>query len=276
MEREWMVLDAFNNTQGPYSQMEVLQLCLSHGDLLVIGPDMLHWQRASELPKLNPRATSRQDPSGERLDANGQPIQHRIGAARCADRDIQELLGLMKGILADGVVTDSEVVALAEWAGSHPWAHDQWPVNAVVDRLNLILADGVIEPKEREELKELLERATGERPDASTAMNGATRLPLDEPVPEIVFPDRIFVLTGKFAFGTRRRCEDAVVERGGRTAPGVTKRTDFLVIGTLASSQWALSSYGRKIEKGVALRESGTPLAIVAEEEWRRALQVPA
>ena len=41
-----------------------------------------------------------------------------------------------------------------------------------------------------------------------------TAQPFDQP-PQILFHDRAFLFTGKFQFGTRRKCRDAVVARGG-------------------------------------------------------------
>jgi len=276
VSRTWMILDAFNTPQGPFTEDELVQIVVCYGDVFVMTDGMLHWQRATDIPDLGRRPSAEPRPTTTRrkvaLDAHGQPLQHRLNAARCADRDIQELLGLMKGVLADGHVCDAEVVALEEWTTSHPWAHDIWPVNVLVKRLKVILDDGIVDEEERRELTELLQKATGERPDASTAMNGATRLPLDDPPPPVGFEQSQFVFTGKFAYGTRRRCEDAVVDRGGATGSSVTRSTNFVVIGTLASAQWALSSYGRKIQKAVELRSEGVPIAIVSEEHWVEAL----
>jgi hypothetical protein len=44
--------------------------------------------------------------------------------------------------------------------------------------------------------------------------------------------------------------------------------TRYLVIGAYATESWAHSSFGRKIEKGVDMRASGVPIAIVGESHW--------
>jgi hypothetical protein len=48
----------------------------------------------------------------------------------------------------------------------------------------------------------------------------------------------------------------------------VTKRTDYLVIGTFGSRDWVHTSFGRKIEKAVSLRGSGSGIAIAVEDHW--------
>jgi hypothetical protein len=43
-----------------------------------------------------------------------------------------------------------------------------------------------------------------------------------------------------------------------------------LVIGTFASRDWANTNYGRKIERAVELRQSGSGISIISEEHWKR------
>jgi hypothetical protein len=42
-----------------------------------------------------------------------------------------------------------------------------------------------------------------------------------------------------------------------------------LVIGVFASRDWANTNFGRKIERAVKLRDSGSGLAIISEEHWK-------
>jgi hypothetical protein len=74
-------------------------------------------------------------------------------------------------------------------------------------------------------------------------------------------------------YGTRRECERKVIELGGRVRDTVTRRTNFLVIGPIASSAWLESTHGRKILRAVELRSNGLPLRIVSEEAWIRAIE---
>lgn len=74
------------------------------------------------------------------------------------------------------------------------------------------------------------------------------------------------------AYGPRKHCEALVVERGGLIGGSVSKKVNFLVIGSIGNDQWLHSSYGLKIKKAVELRDTGVPIAIVSEEHWQQAL----
>jgi hypothetical protein len=99
--------------------------------------------------------------------------------------------------------------------------------------------------------------------------------PFDRPQPDVSFVKRTFMFTGKFIFGTRKECQNAVLSRGG-SAPdhkSVSHLIDFLVIGAEGSNAWRRGTYGNKIEGAVlARREYGSP-AIVSEQHWATALE---
>lgn len=188
-------------------------------------------------------------------------VEHRIR------RDTSEMLGLAKGILFDGVVTEEEAMGLMNWADERPDFAMAWPGNVIYRRLRKIFDDGHASDEEREDLRALLEELVGEGGTVG-GETATTGLPLDDPVPIIELPDRVFAFTGRFAYGTRKACEEAVRRNGGWVEPRVTKRTDFLVIGTFASRDWLHTNYGRKIEKAVAYRDADGFLRIVSEEHW--------
>ena len=59
-----------------------------------------------------------------------------------------EMLGIVKGVLADGVVNEAEAALLNTWATQHPDAAEQWPVNIIKERLDPIFADGKVSSAE--------------------------------------------------------------------------------------------------------------------------------
>ena len=138
------------------------------------------------------------------LDQHGQPVAWGRNAHRRLERDISELLGLAKGILADGQISEAETVLLDEWVQSHPERVTCWPCDQIAGRLRTVLADGIIEDEERSDLAELLAQLVGGDAGIIDGDNAATTLPLDRPPPSVVYPSRLFVLTGKFAYGTRK------------------------------------------------------------------------
>ena len=98
--------------------------------------------------------------------------------------------------------------------------------------------------------------------------------PFDEPAPEVVVQGCSFLFTGKFSFGTRKKCQEAVEVAGGIPSKlkAPTRDLDYLVIGTEGSPSWKKGSYGNKIEAAILnRRQHGNP-AIVSEQEWKKAL----
>ncbi|HUR35391.1 MAG TPA: BRCT domain-containing protein [Vicinamibacterales bacterium] len=206
-------------------------------------------------------------------DPHGQPYNLRFNAARRTERDLSEMLGLAKGMLADGEVNEAEARYLRDWGNNHPDALLQWPLNVVFRRLNQHFADGRVDEAERSELRELLEALIGGRDSVLLGYDRGTTLPLDKPAPLMCYGrDEVYVFTGRFAYGTRTACEKEVVERGSTCEDNITRRTTFLVIGTFGSRDWAQTVYGRKIQRAVELRDSGFALRIVGEDHWAATL----
>lgn len=272
MERRWFYLDAFQIQHGPVSDVELDQV-LVDTDCYIYTDGMPGWKVASELFATDMVEPLRAPSPAIGLDAHGQPRNRRLSAARRADRAVQELLGLARGMIADGEVTEREAAALARWVEVNAEEADVWPIHVVADRLRRIYQDGHVDADERQELLALLQSVTGEIPETAVAMDRATRLPLDDPQRPLRFSGLLYVFTGKFAFGTRTACEQAVLVRGGRCAGSVSQKTNVLVIGALGSADWIHSSHGRKIEQAVHYREGGLPLQIVGEEHWVRCLR---
>ncbi len=201
------------------------------------------------------------------LDEHGQPPL-QFYAARVAERAIAELLGLCKGMVCDGVITEGEARGLGDWMAANPDALATFPANVLAERLRRIFADGKADEEERQDLFELLQAVTGTTSAVDLSVNRATALPLDEPPPALAFVGKEYVFTGKMVYGTRRTCEQAVVTRGGTTRSSVTTDTDILVIGTLGSAAWKESTHGTKILRAIELKERGQPLVIVGEAHW--------
>jgi hypothetical protein len=207
------------------------------------------------------------------LDPHGQPYNVLLNRAGRVERDLSEMLGLAKGMLADGVVNAEETHYLRAWGVNHPDALERWPVNLIFRRLEHYLGDGEIDEAERLELHGLLAALVGGTASLVLGYEGATTLPLDTPPPLICWgPDDVYVFTGRFAYGTRAHCEREATQRGSTCEPNVTRRTAFLVIGTFGSRDWQTSSFGSKIQKAVKLRAGGFAIRIVGEDHWANAL----
>ncbi|KMN09056.1 BRCT domain-containing protein [Pseudomonas helleri] len=197
-----------------------------------------------------------------------------FNAARMDRRSADVLAGLAAGIAADGVVTLDEAKFLRQWIESQVAHLDDPVINLLYQRINLMLQDGELDQEESAELLDTLRGFAGLSTKGSTpeAYSAPNPLPLNRPEPNIVCEGRAFVFTGTMAFGPRKECERLVRELGANIAPGVSKKVDYLVVGSIGNEQWLHSSYGAKILRAVELREEGIPIAIIGEEQWQRVL----
>ena len=190
----------------------------------------------------------------------------KIHADRIVKRQIDELVGLAKGALLDGVIEENEARGIYSWLQANALCLNTWPANVLFRRLQEMFADNRIDEDESGELLGLLMQIAA--PDGRAGSVAPTTLPLTSPAPEIVFEGKSFCFTGVFEFGSRADCHHAVLTKGGEPAKGITKKLDYLIIGSVGSEFWRHSSFGTKIMKAAQYRDDGSPIAIVAEAYW--------
>jgi len=195
---------------------------------------------------------------------------NRVGAERISDRQIDELIGIARGLLADGKIDQSEVECLQKWLAANVTISDQPLIRTLYKRINEILRDDVVDADETSELFETLNHFVHRDFELGETLK-ATSLPLNDPAPNLVFPGRRYCFTGTFTFGRRRECEKAVADRGAAVG-SLTQKTQFLVIGTYATESWKHSSFGNKISQACDWRDRGIPIVIVSEAHWVRYL----
>jgi NAD-dependent DNA ligase len=189
------------------------------------------------------------------------------------ERDLTEILGIVKGTLADGIVVDTEIAFLHQWAETHPEALAHWPVRAVYERIHRHLGDGAINEPERRDLQDLLlDLIAGTLAIEPHADHASA---FDEPAAKIVWQDSVFVFTGKLAYGTRDECEREVFRRGGTCEADVTQRTSYLVVGSFDERDRARSRSAKIIARAEELRASGARVRVITEDQWARQLGQP-
>lgn len=194
----------------------------------------------------------------------------KYSRARIDDKQVTELIGILKGIIADGTLDKSELEMLVKWQAANPGVRQNPVVAKLYQNIDDILS---IEGSVKERIAALVllfTKFTGSDFEIGEDLK-ATAAFFCNPVPPVTIPGRHFCFTGTFLFGSRRDCESAINERGG-FAGSLTKKTDFLVVGEYATESWIQPSFGRKVEKALELQRSGTGLAIVSETDWRKAL----
>ena len=158
------------------------------------------------------------------------------------DRQIDTLIGLSKGLLADGKVDQSEAEFLKTWLIQSRLTTTNPIIINLLGKVDAMLSDGVLDSDESAELLTLLHKITGESSEMDELAK-TTSLPIDEPAPSVNFQGKLFLFTGTFVYGTRKQCQSAVENLGGINANGVIKKLDYLVLGTYVTDSWIHESY---------------------------------
>ncbi len=80
----------------------------------------------------------------------------KIHADRIVKRQIDELVGLAKGALLDGVIEENEARGIYSWLQANALCLNTWPANVLFRRLQEMFADNRIDEDESGELLGLL------------------------------------------------------------------------------------------------------------------------
>lgn len=185
-----------------------------------------------------------------------------VDSKRIEDKNINELIGICKGVLSDNKINEDEKKFLLDWIKKHNLAN-----YTLVKDLYLALND---KDKNLDDLKNTLIEFTGGMTPSNEIRSMSTSLPIEKDLLSIEFKDKKFCLTGKFAsaIGNRKAIENIIVDKGGSCKETVTHDLDYLVIGEFANDDWKHSTSGNKIEKAMKYRDSTySELKIISEEQ---------
>lgn len=191
----------------------------------------------------------------------------RFNRKNIQDRQIDTLIGLSKGLTADGKIDKNEADFLFSWLIQNQHTAQNPIILNLLQKLDFMLQDGILDKEESEELLSILRSISGEKSEIGELSKTST-LPINDPLPPITFSGSSFLFTGTCAYGTRKQCQAVINSLRGINANGVTKTLNYLILGTYVTDSWAHESFGRKIEKAMEYRSSGVPLVIVTEEHW--------
>jgi NAD-dependent DNA ligase len=185
----------------------------------------------------------------------------------------QVLNGICAGIAADNTINDQEIQYLKIWLRDHREVAETWPGYVLADRIRAVLADGVITQDERDDILKTLKQLSGNRfTETGAAKTDGPMLPLDDD-PSIYFRNMTFCFTGGFIYGTRADCERIVLSLGSMPVDRVSKKLNYLIIGTFVEPSWVNTSYGRKIETAARHRDNGVEICIASEYQWTAAIK---
>ena len=188
---------------------------------------------------------------------------------------LQFLGGLIHGILADGVITDSEIHTLKSWITSNDYLAGCYPFDEIESLLLTILMDGKITEDERNMLTAFLSNfidlkysynltsADMEALKSKYSIGGICSV-----CQSIEFRNYLFCFTGQSTRATRNEIATIICHEGGNFKNNLTNSTRYLIVGNDGNPCWAYSCYGRKIEDAINRRKAGQRLTIVNEIDF--------
>ncbi len=202
-----------------------------------------------------------------------QPFRHNTRPLKPDTANV--LLEICRALLSDGQVQPAEAVYLRQWIATNAQDASEWPFCDIVARLKVIFSDGVATPEECEELAGILRGLAEIKPAQTDPRLAGYGQPapaagvFDDPAPVILHDEKAYCITGSFAFGSRSAVQAAIVDRGGSIHAQPRTDTDFVLVGSFVSPAWKRGVWGNKIERAIGFRQSGHPIAIISETDWK-------
>jgi hypothetical protein len=187
--------------------------------------------------------------------------------------ELQVLQGICYGILSDGKIDDKEIFELDKWLDEHDFLSSYYPYDEIKSLLLSILADGVIDDDERKRLFAYFNEFVKISDDviASKIENeiiGVGIQGICTSDPNIDFEEKAFCFTGISKRAKRSEIASEITSLGGLFTKGVTKKTDYLIVGDDDNPCWAFACYGRKVENAIKLRKQGNQIQIIHEYDF--------
>lgn len=182
----------------------------------------------------------------------------------------ESLALISRRFLDDNFLSNDEILFLKQWLSHNAHLVGEWPGDIVFKRIELALADGYIEPAERDYLTQTLELvSSGELLRAAPDET----LPADA-VDSVVLPGQVFSFAGDFIYGSQLACQRATIGAGGYAIKRPSTQLNFLVIGGRTGSGWQMTDAGQQVERVRGFQKTGISMQIISEACWSRSLPV--
>lgn len=188
---------------------------------------------------------------------------------------IQQLEGILHGIMADNEISDNEIINLSNWMEDKEFLKGTYPFDEIDSLLVSVLQDGVISEDERNILKAFFGNFIDTKIsyninefEIKSLQNKYSVQGICTVSPEISFEGKTFSFTGTSSKAKRSEIAEIIENKGGIFKNSVVRKTDYLIVGDDGNPCWAFSCYGRKVEKAMQLRKEGLPLIIIHENDF--------
>ncbi|WP_326983567.1 tellurite resistance TerB C-terminal domain-containing protein [Chryseobacterium sp. MYb264] len=186
--------------------------------------------------------------------------------------DLQLLQGIFHGILADGILSDEEIFKLDAWLSENKHLSSYYPYDEIRSLVSSVVEDGIITEEERavltafiKQFVEIKNKEVADKIERDTININISGICAQNR--EIIFTNKTFCITGILNRGSRTELQKAIQDQGGISVNSISKKTDYLIIGSTNNACWTYSCYGRKVEKALELRKSGHTIILIHESD---------
>ncbi len=192
---------------------------------------------------------------------------------------IQELHGILHGVIADLSINKEELSGLQDWIETNSHLRGVWPVTEIESVVVKVLSDQRIDEAEHRLMLNYFSQFTNLSVNSTLKGEMPALLPTDLTIsgicavdPEIAFTGKLFCFTGVSSRGPRQFFAETVTRAGGGFVDRITNELDYLIIGDEGNPCWAFTCYGRKVEHAVQMRLKGHRILLVHEQDFWDAL----
>lgn len=193
-----------------------------------------------------------------------------------AAADVQRLHAVLGGIVADGVISESELDGLTEWLDEHQELRKCYPYEEIESLVTTVMQDRKIDEREHKMLKEFFADFIEIRDDKTIThapvLDGDSVVGLCAVCPEIQFEGAKFCFTGTSSRYSRAEFGSLVEQLGGVVVDSLSAKVTYLIVGADGNPCWMYACYGRKVERAVQLRKEGAQLLIIHENDFHDAV----
>ena len=166
----------------------------------------------------------------------------------------QILNGIMKGILSDSYITETEIEQLRKWLYDNIYLQGHYPFDQLLNSIEKALNDSIITKDELDSINSLIENL----------LNPVNKMKCEINTVE----NKIVCLSGNFAYGQKSDVEKYIFQRGGSVVPSVNKKVDILIIGSNECQAYSNGTYGTKVKKAMEMIEKGSLIKIIKESDF--------
>ncbi|HEX8516991.1 MAG TPA: BRCT domain-containing protein [Bacteroidia bacterium] len=187
--------------------------------------------------------------------------------------DLQILQGLCHGILADGVMSEKEVIDLNTWLEENEHLNTYYPYDEIRSLLLTILADHKVDENEKLVLKAFINQFVSIkdkdiRSQLKSELVDVKIMALCTSEPQVTFEGKTFCITGVLKRGNRADLQRELIKLGAIPTDNLIKTTDYLIVGDNGNQAWTFACYGRKVEKALQMRKEGHNIMIIHEFDF--------